>query len=120
MKFRFLVPLVFTCISFCVFSQVATPPEALINRKTVYHKYSNDTIAYPLKGVCQITYTGNQLFKDFELWVYDAKGNEIYYSVQTMPVNEKYNELILQVMDREYKEWMMRNGAALTQRLKRK
>jgi hypothetical protein len=75
-----------------------------------------DTIAYPLRSKFYISVNGSALLKDLEFWVYDARGVEVYYSIQSIHTSEEFQKIVHLLIDKEFQEYMMMHGHVMTNR----
>lgn len=74
---------------------------------------SQDTTAFPIHGIFKINETSFTLFKNLELWVYDANNKELLYISQNIPTSEAYNDVVDKMIDKEYTALMMKHGQVM-------
>ena len=99
---KFLLLILFSGILFSAVAQNKT------HQKT--SKVAKDTTAFPIRGIFKINETSFTLFKNLELWVFDANDKEILYISQNIPTSEAYNDVVDRMIDREYTALMMKHG----------
>lgn len=75
-----------------------------------------DTIIYPVHGCFKIDESAYGSYKNLQLWVFDAREKEIYYTVQSIPTREEYADLAEKMIDKTYALFMMNHGHVLSER----
>jgi hypothetical protein len=73
-----------------------------------------DTIVYPVHGSFKIDESAYGSYKNLQLWVFDAREKEIYYTVQSIPTREEYADLAEKMIDKTYALFMMNHGHILS------
>lgn len=72
-----------------------------------------DTIFYPVHGSFKIDESSFGAYKNLQLWVYDARNKEVYYTVQSISTREEYADLVIQMIDKTYAQFMTNHGHIL-------
>jgi hypothetical protein len=75
-------------------------------------------ILFPIRGEGKISEMGGygNFFKTLEVWVYDFNGKQIYYNMQSIPVNEAFSDIVNKMIDRQYTLLMMKHGQVMNSR----
>jgi hypothetical protein len=102
---KYLCVLIFTFSCLTCLAQ-----DTVMIGKIIPKKNQPDTTVFPIHGIFKINETGFFLFKNLELWVYDANNREILYVSQNIPTSDAYNDVVDKMIDHEYTALMMKHG----------
>ena len=104
-----MIKYIFLCLLIGIsFACVAQKRPLLLKRKAIVTP--QDTMLYPIRGVFRISESGSAVAKNLEFWVFDAKGKQLYYVAQGIPITDAFADIVYKMIDKEYTAYMMRHG----------